>query len=159
MKLIQALYKYSLPSTDGSSVSFGHLLKGANGLLLLSFPFAFTAESEQHLSWFRDHYAAMHERSIRIVGLGIDSIFALKSFHQQLQLPFPLLSDANRDASKSLDILLPEVEGIKQVPSLSVLYFDPLRHVRRWGNGLTQPDYEQIMDVLYRPDWQVAAHG
>lgn len=159
MKLIQALYKYSLPSTEGTSLSFGQLLKESNGLILLSFPLAFTADSERHLTWFRDHHEALQKHNIRVAGLGIDSIFALKSFREQLGLPFHLLSDANRDASRSLDILLPEVEGIKQVPALSVIYFDRLRHMRRWGNGLTHPDYVQIVEVLDHQNRQVAAHG
>ncbi|WP_134684926.1 redoxin domain-containing protein [Brevibacillus migulae] len=157
MKRIQALYKYSLPSTEGTRVSFGQLLKETDGLIILSFPFAFMDESEQHLTWFRDHHEALQKQNIRIVGLGIDSIFALKSFREKLQLPFHLLSDANREVSRSLEILLPEVEGIKQVPSLSVVYFDRLRHMRRWGNGLIQPEYAQIVDVLQRQE--VAAHG
>lgn len=159
MKLIQALYKYALPSTEGTSLSFGHLLKESNGLMLLSFPLAFTADSERHLSWFRDRHEALQKLNIRVAGLGIDSIFALKSFREQLQLPFHLLSDANRDASRSLDILLPEVEGIKQVPSLSVIYFDRLRHMQRWGNGLAQPDYTRIIEGLAHQYRQVAAHG
>lgn len=42
MRVIQALYKYALPSTDGVRVSCGELLRDANGLVLVSFPFAFT---------------------------------------------------------------------------------------------------------------------
>ena len=157
MKRIQALYKYSLPSTEGTPVSFGQLLKDTNGLIILSFPLAFMDESEHHLTWFRDHHETLQNHNIRIVGLGIDSIFALKSFREKLQLPFHLLSDANRKVSRCLDILLPEVEGIEQVPSLSVVYFDRLRHIRRWGNGLNHPDYARIVDGLQRQE--VAAHG
>lgn len=159
MKLIQALYKYALPSTEGSSRSFGNLLKESDGLILLSFPMAFTHESAQQLGWFRDHYEDFSSRNIRIVGLSIDSIFALKSFRDQLELPFPLLSDANRDASRCLELLLPEVEGIKQVPALSVIYFDRMRHMRRWGNGLTPPDYELIIELLTKQHDRVSAHG
>lgn len=41
-KVIRALYKYSVPSTSGENVSLGQLLENADGLVLTSFPLAFT---------------------------------------------------------------------------------------------------------------------
>jgi peroxiredoxin len=159
LRLIQALYKYSLPSTDGNSLSFGQLLKEANGLLLLSFPMAFREESDHLLTWYRDKYPEIQAMNIQVVGLSIDSMYALRIFREQLQLPFHLLSDANRDASRCLELLLPEVAGIRQVPALSVIYFDHLRRVRRWGNGITQPDHTQILHVLREGRRRVIANG
>ncbi|NGQ96586.1 redoxin domain-containing protein [Brevibacillus sp. SYP-B805] len=159
MRLIQALYKYALPSTEGNNLSFGELLKEANGLLLLSFPLAFTPESERLLAWYRDQYSVLEPLHIRVVGMSIDSIYALSAFREQLQLPFHLLSDANRDASRCLELLLPEVAGIRQVPAMSVIYFDHLRRVRRWGHGLAQPDHAQILAVLTNETRMVMTNG
>ncbi|WP_051968041.1 redoxin domain-containing protein [Brevibacillus thermoruber] len=150
MRVIQALYKYALPSTDGVRVSCGELLRDANGLVLVSFPFAFTETSEQALAWFRDHYSQFAEKNYRVVGLSVENVFTLKALREKLHLPYHLYSDANREVSRSLGILLPEVAGVRDVTDCSVLFVDRLRHIRRWTYGGGVSDFERIQRELVK---------
>lgn len=81
--------------------------------------------------------------------MSIDSVFALKEFHEKLQLPFHLISDANRVISRSLGILLPEVAGIKEVTSRAVIFIDPSRQICwNYGGDLNIPDINQVINEL-----------
>lgn len=78
--------------------------------------------------------------------MSIDSVFALTAFREKLQLPFHLLSDANRELSRSINILLDEVAGIRDVTSRSVILIEPDSSIRwRYGGDLTIPDIDYVM--------------
>ncbi|MBO8171610.1 MAG: redoxin domain-containing protein [Bacillaceae bacterium] len=77
--------------------------------------------------------------------MSIDSVFALTAFREKLQLPFHLISDANREVSRSLNILLDEVAGIREVASRSVVLIEPDGRIKwRYGGDLTIPDIDDV---------------
>lgn len=84
---------------------------------------------------------------VQVIGLSIDSKFSQKAFADQLQLTFPLVSDANREVSATLGTLLPEVAGIKQVNMRAALVIDSAMTLR-WKFGVDAsilPDVAQVL--------------
>jgi peroxiredoxin len=87
---------------------------------------------------------------VQVVALSIDTKFTQKAFADQLQLNFPLVSDANREISPQLGTLLPEVAGIKGVNMRAVLVLDREMTVRwTFGESVSlQPDVAQVLEQV-----------
>jgi peroxiredoxin Q/BCP len=49
---------------------------------------------------YRDQYAEIRKRGAQVVGVSTDSVETQKRFHDENQLPFPLLSDASGKVAK-----------------------------------------------------------
>jgi glutaredoxin-dependent peroxiredoxin len=79
-------------------------LKGSN-VLLLFFPQAFTSVCTKELCGVRDNIAAYNNAHAKVFGISVDSVFTLAQFKQSQQYNFPLLSDFNKEVSKSYDSL------------------------------------------------------
>lgn len=78
-------------------------------------------------------------------------MYSQKPFAEKLGLPFPILSDANRDLGRALGFLLPEVAGIREVYTRAVLVLDPQATVRwLWAapDPKTQPDVAAVLAAV-----------
>jgi len=85
---------------------------------------------------------------VKVIGLSIDHKFAQKAFAEKLELNFPLVADPNREVSRTLGTLLPEVAGIKEVNVRTVLIVSPELEVR-WTFGVdvsTQPNVGEVLE-------------
>ena len=87
---------------------------------------------------------------VKVIGLSIDHKFAQKAFADQMGLSFPLVADANREASQGLGTLLSDVAGIKQVNMRGVLLLDRGMTLRwRFGvDSATQPSVPEVMEQV-----------
>lgn len=88
----------------------------------------------------------------QVIGLSIDSKFSQKAFAEKLELNFPLVADANRDASPQLGTMLQEVAGIRNVNMRSAMLIDSGMTLR-WKFGVdaaTQPNVEQVLGEVRR---------
>jgi thioredoxin-dependent peroxiredoxin len=56
-------------------------------------------------SEFRDEYAQFKKAGAEVVAVSPDSPSALKKFHQQFNLPFTLLSDADKKLAQAYGVL------------------------------------------------------
>ncbi len=94
---------FSLPDQDGKI----HQLKDYKGhwLVLYFYPKDHTSGCTEEAKRFRDQFAAYQKQGIALAGVSLDSVESHKSFAQDLKLPFPLLSDSNKELSKQLGVL------------------------------------------------------
>src|SRR2546421_12706975 len=65
-------------------------------VVLAFFPAAFSSVCEKELCTFRDSIAQLNRAKAQVFGVSVDTFFALKAFHDQQRLTFPLLSDFNK---------------------------------------------------------------
>lgn len=65
-------------------------------VVLLFFPFAFSPGCCNEIETFTQHYPEFAARGAEIVGISVDSPFALQAWAKQYGVPFPLVSDFNR---------------------------------------------------------------
>jgi glutaredoxin-dependent peroxiredoxin len=126
-------------------------LKGGH-VVLLFFPLAFTSTCTAELCHIRDNYAAYNDLKATVFGISIDSLYALGKFRKEQNLIFDLLSDFNREASRSYDCLYPTFSnGMREVSKRAAFVIDRggvLRHSEVLENASLQPDYSAIVTCL-----------
>ena len=93
----------TLPDQDGKAVDLGVAL--AHGWTLVYFyPKADTPGCTTEACRFRDSFAALQAKGIGIFGVSSDPVPVLKKFQTGKNLPFPLLSDADRALANAFGV-------------------------------------------------------
>ncbi|MEU7480390.1 peroxiredoxin [Lentzea sp. NPDC042327] len=67
--------------------------RGSKNVLLVFYPFAFSGTCHGELCQVRDEIAAYEDENVQVLGVSVDSVFALKAWATQEGYSFPLLSD------------------------------------------------------------------
>ena len=95
----QAAPDFSLFNTEKNKVALTDY-KGKN-LVILFFPLAFTGVCTTELCSVRDNLNVYTGLNAEVVGISVDSLFALGKFKEEQQFNFPLLSDFNKSTAKA----------------------------------------------------------
>ncbi len=90
---------FKLFSSDKKEVNLVDY-RGKN-VVILFFPMAFTGVCTAELCQMRDDIATYSNLNADILGISVDSIFTLGKFKTEQNLPFPLLSDFNKETSQA----------------------------------------------------------
>ncbi len=83
--------EFSLADQDKQVVSLADLR--GTPVLLVFYPFAFSAKCTGELCRLRDELADYTEAGVRVLAISTDPVFSLKAFRDAEGLDFPLLSD------------------------------------------------------------------
>ncbi|MFJ5992296.1 peroxiredoxin [Lentzea sp. NPDC092896] len=67
--------------------------RGEKNVLLVFYPFAFSGTCHGELCQLRDELATYEDENVQVLGVSVDSPFALKAWANQEGYQFPLLSD------------------------------------------------------------------
>jgi peroxiredoxin len=67
--------------------------QGSKNVLLVFYPFAFSGICSGELCQVRDELSTYNDASVQVLGVSVDSPFALKAWAEQQGFEFPLLSD------------------------------------------------------------------
>jgi mycoredoxin-dependent peroxiredoxin len=67
--------------------------QGDKNVLLVFYPFAFSGTCQGELCQVRDELATYNDADVQVLGVSVDSIFALKAWADQQGYQFPLLAD------------------------------------------------------------------
>jgi glutaredoxin-dependent peroxiredoxin len=148
LRIGQRVPDFALPDADGRVRSLTDLSQKGT-LVLVFFPLAFSGVCDKELCTFRDEFGGFADLRARLVGISVDSAFALKAFAQTYNLPFPLLSDFNKKVTRSFGVLQdPWVAfGYRGVAKRSVFVVDPKGILRyRWSTDVPseEPPYEDV---------------
>ena len=140
----------SLYDSDKKKVSLSDF-KGKN-LLLLFFPQAFTGTCTKELCSTRDNIALYNEANAQVLGISVDSVFTLARYKEEQQLNFPLLSDFNKDVSKTYGVLYNTfVFDMKGVSKRSAFVLDKegvVRYAEVLEAATDLPDFGAIQKTL-----------
>lgn len=106
-------------------------------VVVLFFPMAFSSVCTTELCEMRDNISTYAALNTTILGISVDSPYALAVFKEQEKLPFDLLSDFNKETSTAYDALY-ETFGMRMrgVSKRSAFVID--------GNGVIQ--YAEVLD-------------
>ncbi len=88
------------------------------------------------------------EYNAQVLGVAIDSQFCHKAFAQQLELNFPLLSDANREVIPAYGVMRAEIAGIRNVANRAVFVIDSTGVIRYKWLTENPPEVPDIGEVL-----------
>ena len=122
-------------------------------VVLAFFPGAFTSTCKKEMCTLRDDLAKLGKLGADVVAVSVSDPFALKGFHEDNALNFPLLSDYARETIRTYGIELHDFAGLKgyTVAKRSVFLLDKDGVVRwKWvsENPGLEPDYAEIRRQL-----------
>lgn len=141
---------FTLFSSDRKPVSLADY-SGKN-LVLLFFPLAFTGTCTTELCEVRDNITTYDKLNADVVGISVDSPFALAKYKEEQALPFPLLSDFNKEVSTAYDSLYETfMMGMKGVGKRSAFVIDSegvIQYAEVLENAGEIPSFARIQEAL-----------
>lgn len=105
---------FALPAAPGEIVDVGARI-GDRPIVLLFFPLAFSSVCTEELCAVRDDWSAWETLDVEVFGISADSPFVTRRFREELELPFPLLSDFNHRVGAAWDVLYEDYFGLQGV--------------------------------------------
>jgi peroxiredoxin len=93
-------------------------------VVLLFFPLAFSGVCTDELCRIAEDWAKWSAVGARVFGISVDSPFVNAKFARETGVPFPLLSDFNREAGRAYDVLYEDYFGMKGVAKRSAFVVD-----------------------------------
>ena len=124
-------------------------LRGAP-VVLAFFPAAFSSVCTKELCTFRDAFAKLSQAKAQVLGVSVDSFFALKAFHDQENLTFPLLSDFNKQTIRDYGVFNEDMIGLKGIAKRAVFVVDRegiVRYREVLEDARNEPDYERVLSA------------
>ena len=123
MKTGEKAPDFKLFNTQKKEVSLSDY-RGKN-VLLLFYPFAFSGTCTTELCSIRDNFSIYNSANAEVFGISCDSVFTQIRFKEEQKLNFELLSDWNKEASRSYGSLYDSfVFGTKGVSKRSAFVID-----------------------------------
>jgi peroxiredoxin len=149
---------FFLTSANGKKVRL--LEMTGDCVVLVFFPQTFTTFSTMEIRQFNQFHISLQTLGAKVIGISVDSVEALRTFAQQEDIPFLLLSDFDRDAAKAYGVYAEEQGGFRCVAKPSVFIINKnQRIVFRWvSENLDElPDLDQIISIIqgFSPDKQM----
>jgi peroxiredoxin len=142
---------FTLPDTDLKPRSLHEFL--GKKVVLAFFVGAFTSTCTKEVCEFRDSMSRLVDLNAQVIGVGVTDPFSNTAFSEKNRLPFPVLSDYNREVIKKYDLIFPDFAGLKgyTVAKRSIFILDEQGVVRFiWisNDPLVEPNYGEIQKVL-----------
>lgn len=141
---------FKLFASDKSEVSLEDY-KGKK-VVLLFFPMAFSSICTAELCSMRDNIANYNDLNAQILAISVDSIGPLGRFKEEEKLNFPLLSDFNKEVSRSYGALYEEwILGMKGVSKRSAFVIDEdgiVKYAEVLESAGDLPDFEAVKKAL-----------
>jgi peroxiredoxin len=123
-----------------------------NHVVLLFFPLAFSSVCTKELCMMRDDLADYNELNAEVLAISVDSLYSLNVFREKYGYNFDLLSDFNKEVSRSYGALHEEFGlGMKGVSKRAVFVIDKggtIRHKEILDNPGQMPDFDKVRTVL-----------
>jgi peroxiredoxin len=105
---------FKLPAKPGETVDVGALF-GQEKVVLLFIPLAFSSVCTAEMCHFRDSWQQWQDIGARVFAISIDSPFVVAKFRELERIPFPVLSDFNKEVAQQYGALHAELMGLKGV--------------------------------------------
>lgn len=144
---------FTLTNQDGEPVSLSDY-KGKK-VVVLFFPAANTGVCTKEMCTFRDDLKEFEKLNAQVLGISVDTHYALKMFQEKNNYNFPLLSDFNKKVISEYDVVLdvfaPGKFDYKNVAKRSAFVVDEngkIKYTEVLASPGDEPNYEAIKKVL-----------
>jgi len=122
-------------------------------VVLAFFPASFSSVCTKELCTFRDSLARLNASKATVLGISVDTFFALKAFRDAERLTFPLLSDFNKEVIEKYGVTNPDMVGLRGIAKRAVFVIDGagiVRHREVLEDARNEPNYEQAFEAVER---------
>jgi len=120
-------------------------------IVLAFFPGAFTSVCSHEMTAFRDRIEGVSEAGATLYGISVDSPFALNEFRDKLELPFDLISDAEKEIVEAYDLAMDFDDlGVYDVAKRSVFVVNGDGEITyAWvsDDPGVEPDYDEVIEA------------
>jgi peroxiredoxin len=140
---------FTLTNQDRQPVTLSSLR--GQPVVLAFFPAAFSSVCTKELCTFRDSLARLNQAGAQVLGISVDTFFALKAFQTDQKLTFPLLSDFNKQAIRDYGVFNEDMVGLKGIAKRAVFVVDKegtVRHREVLEDARNEPDYGKVFSTL-----------
>jgi peroxiredoxin len=141
---------FTLPNQDREPVTLSEQLK--KGPVVLAFmPAAFSGTCTTEMCTFRDSASELNKVNATVLGITVDTFFALKAWGEAQSLKFPLLSDFNKDVIRKYGVVNPDMIGLKDISKRATFVIDRggvVRHAEVLEDARNEPDYSKVKQAL-----------
>ncbi len=141
---------FSLYNTEKQAVKLEDF-QGQN-VVLLFFPLAFTGVCTAELCSVRDNYSSYEKLNAQVLGISVDSLFALEMFKKAENYNFPLLSDFNKTTSRAYGALYEEfvldMQGVSKRSAFVIDGKGVVRYAEILDNAGDLPNFDAILECL-----------
>ncbi|MBK8506973.1 MAG: redoxin domain-containing protein [Saprospiraceae bacterium] len=121
-------------------------------IVLLFFPLAFSSVCTKELCMMRDEMADYNALSAEVLAISVDALYSLNMFREKYGYNFSLLSDFNKEVSRSYGALHEEFGlGMRGVSKRAVFVIDKggiIRHKEILDIPSQMPDFDKVKTVL-----------
>jgi len=120
-------------------------------VVLAFFTGAFSSVCTKELCTFRDSLKRLEAPDAQILGISVDTFFALKAFHDQQGFQFPLLSDFNKQVIREYGVFNEDMIGLKGIAKRAVFVIDGqgiVRYREVLEDARNEPDYQKVYDAV-----------
>jgi peroxiredoxin len=141
---------FKLPQKPGQVVDVGEHI-GKDKVVLLFFPLAFSPTCTTEMCTLRDDWSRWQGLGASVFGISVDSPFVTDRFRTEEKIPFPILSDFNREVTKSYGVLYDELLGLKGVSKRAVFVIGRDGKVTyAWvsEDPGKEPSYQAVQDAV-----------
>ena len=140
---------FTLTNQDREPVTLSQLQ--GKPVVLAFFPAAFSSVCANQMCAFRDSIAELGKANAQVLGISVDSFFALKAFHDQQGFKFALLSDFNKQVIRDYGVFNEDMIGLKGIAKRAVFVLDAhgvVRYREVLEDARNEPDYQKVYDTL-----------
>ena len=141
---------FTLLNQDREPVTLSEqLVRGP--VVLAFFPAAFSGTCTTEMCTFRDSMPELRKLSARVLGVSVDTFFALKAWGESEKPGFPLLSDFNKEVIRKYDVVNPDMIGLKDIAKRAVFVIDRsgvVRYREVLDDACNEPDYAKVKKAL-----------
>jgi peroxiredoxin len=141
---------FTLPNQDREPVTLSQQLK-SGPVVLAFFPAAFSSVCSTEMCTFRDSATELNKVGATVLGVSVDTFFALKAWADAQKLNFPLLSDFNKDVIRQYGVFNEDMIGLKGIAKRAVFVIDrngAVRHREVLEDARNEPDYSKVKQAL-----------
>jgi glutaredoxin-dependent peroxiredoxin len=120
-------------------------------VVLAFFPGAFSSVCTTELCTLRDAMSQLNRANAQVLGISVDTFFALKAFHDQQGLTFPLLSDFNKQVIRDYGVFNEDMIGLKGIAKRAVFVLGKngvVRYREVLEDARNEPNYQKVYDAL-----------
>ncbi len=142
--------RFVLPAAPGEIVDVGARMD-EGPVVLLFFPLAFSSVCTEELCAVRDSWEAWTALDADVFGISVDSPFVTRRFREELELPFPLLSDFNHDVGAAYGVLYEDYFGLRGVARRAAFVVGPDGRIAYdWVSERDDvlPDFQAVREVV-----------